>query len=83
MSEDFFLEPTLPNVRRFYSSKWTMKAFPFKAVMDPDDPLSVKPRAEGLVNAWTEDYRQGLLNQATEHYHQSNYKAALASLNEV
>ncbi|MDI1490106.1 MAG: hypothetical protein OHK93_001306 [Ramalina farinacea] len=60
-----------------------MKAFPFKDAMDPYDPLSVKPRAEGLVNAWTEDYRQGLLNQATEHYRQSNYKAALASLNEA
>lgn len=83
MSEDFILETSLPNVRRLYSARWTMKAFPFKDAMDPYDPLSVKPRAEGLVNAWTEDYRQGLLNQATEHYRQSNYKAALASLNEV
>ena len=83
MEEDFLLETNLPNVRRFYSSKWNMKAFPFKEAMDPQDPLSVKPRAEGLVTAWNEDYRQGLLNQATEHFRQSNHKAALAYLNEV
>ena len=83
MNEDFVLDTTLPNVRRLYSTRWTMKAFPFKDAMDPDDPMSIKPRAEGLVNAWTEDYCQGLLNQATEYHHEGNYKAAIASLNEV
>ena len=38
MSEDCILEPTLPEVRRFDLFEWTMKALPFKDVMDREDP---------------------------------------------